>query len=127
MSVECSVFGCSSNEQTKSMFRYELNDETLPTGWLEILRGRKTENFITICEDHYLASDIVVGSNGWKERLPGSKPTILKISLESCRFCLKLINEKNAGSSINNSVRSAFYELLDVGVSILTSFQRKCQ
>jgi hypothetical protein len=104
------------------MFRYEKHDKSLPENWIknDILRGNKSENFyFTICEDHYLPTDIVLGSNGWKERLPGSVPSILKINLEACRFCLKSVDEKSENTEISNSVRSAFYELLDVGVSLL--------
>jgi hypothetical protein len=109
MSENCVVPGCLSNGQ---LFKFPRNNEILLKQWIKVLdfleifyRDLKSK---FICENHFNLSEISENLDGKKELDSNSIPSIFKVNLDVCRFCLKSVGKKKIDREIQRNFRQLF-------------------
>lgn len=125
MSIECIVPGCTSNQLTKTLFPFPINDQILLAKWTEKLRNfgffdRDTKSCY-ICENHFEEDELSWGLNGVRGLVSGAVPKIEigqeYINLNACRLCLKILENVNNRLAIDEVVRNNFLYLMNEPVS----------
>jgi hypothetical protein len=123
MSLKCVLPTCSSNANTKTLFRFpEANPQLLESWKIEIPTldfDQLNLSEVWICEDHFSGDQIKVGRNSKRELIRDAVPELSKcvdaIDLDSCRFCLsgrELVQ-------LTRRIRECFEDLLQEQVFML--------
>lgn len=122
MSFECIVARCASNQFTKTLFRFPINNPSLLKKWIEKIEliseiNRENLQYSFLCEDHFEFDEKIIGFGGILTLTPNAVPTIFKDVIDvvsTCRFCLK--NNLNDHILIDISIKKTFRLLMDSDV-----------